>query len=465
VTAPSTLDWLYYRQAANEESASELIIEKGNEAEVKSFGTGLLNAEMRRGNKPRGGAGIGAPSWFGYNGEYMNATSSNSYPIGLPWYRRYLEYVKATKFLVKLSLQKSFSKETIADYQKQTLVKFVFESNNLESEGLSLKDTKELILAEIPDIFEPGSSKGFIEHSFGDKVKVILGKQQLKEEREEIEKLIVSVKGQKRSKDSKTTLNHALACLSSYASSSMQVAFSVCSFLLMKTLESKDSEGSEKILNTMKGGWELYTITEEDIKRLHHTLSDGLLNKSKGGPGQYRNHPVHTDYYTTYPSASDVPAAMKRFVEQLQQRQRSMENPIKTAAWASARLVEIHPFSDFNGRTSRVLMNTIIRGTGFPFWISIRSTAKDRNRYLTALRHFNRGKVSSMEILISMAINDTCEDFNRVVDMSGQDIISIEDVDISKDDIDHIWVIGKNRGASLPSQEFFDYLDGKRDNI
>jgi hypothetical protein len=46
--------------------------------------------------------------------------------------------------------------------------------------------------------------------------------------------------------------------------------------------------------------------------------------------------------------------------------QQSKLNPIEKAAYAHIRIVEIHPFMDGNGRTARLLQNTILKEAGCP---------------------------------------------------------------------------------------------------
>ena len=41
-------------------------------------------------------------------------------------------------------------------------------------------------------------------------------------------------------------------------------------------------------------------------------------------------------------------------------------HPVRLAALAHYKLVHIHPWSDGNGRTSRLLMNVVLMQSGFP---------------------------------------------------------------------------------------------------
>ena len=57
-------------------------------------------------------------------------------------------------------------------------------------------------------------------------------------------------------------------------------------------------------------------------------------------------------------------------------------NPIELAAWTHAEFVKIHPFTDGNGRTSRLIMNYQLMAEGFP---AISIAKQDRLEYFKAL--------------------------------------------------------------------------------
>lgn len=52
-------------------------------------------------------------------------------------------------------------------------------------------------------------------------------------------------------------------------------------------------------------------------------------------------------------------------------------HPVKYAAFAHYKLVYLHPFNDGNGRTSRLLMDTILMQAGYPPVIILK---QDRHR-------------------------------------------------------------------------------------
>lgn len=104
-------------------------------------------------------------------------------------------------------------------------------------------------------------------------------------------------------------------------------------------------------------------ITEWLIKSLHQLV---LKNIDADNAGRYRSTNVLIAGATHRPpTALQVPQLMEQFITGLQQQAHSL-HPVELAARAHADLVKIHPFTDGNGRTSRLLMNLILLQAGLP---------------------------------------------------------------------------------------------------
>ena len=86
-----------------------------------------------------------------------------------------------------------------------------------------------------------------------------------------------------------------------------------------------------------------------------------------------------------FPHNSKVPQLVKRLVKWYKSAKKSM-HPFELAAVFSVKFVSIHPFTDGNGRCSRLLMNYILKKNGYP---EINIYVKDRNNYLKAVRKAN----------------------------------------------------------------------------
>lgn len=125
-------------------------------------------------------------------------------------------------------------------------------------------------------------------------------------------------------------------------------------------------------------------ITENDILEIHKLI----LNKIEvGNAGRYRTQYARlTETDVVLPNPVKVPDLMKEFAEWL-----VSDNPdhiVKIGADAHYKLVSIHPFSDGNGRTSRLLMNLLLMQQGYPPAIIHK---EDRLNYINSLEKAQKG--------------------------------------------------------------------------
>lgn len=103
-------------------------------------------------------------------------------------------------------------------------------------------------------------------------------------------------------------------------------------------------------------------FTEEMICKLHFLFYNAIDYEQAG---RYRSHQVFitgTEYVP--PAPEEVPTLMKNFAAQLNEKKDRM-HPVLFAAFAHRRLVDIHPFTDGNGRAARLLMNLILVNKGY----------------------------------------------------------------------------------------------------
>ena len=100
-------------------------------------------------------------------------------------------------------------------------------------------------------------------------------------------------------------------------------------------------------------------------------------------PGEYRRgesrvrHPISRKPVYRGPPAGDVPDLMHQFGNWLGNGVSAI-HPVLAAGIAHLRLVEIHPFTDGNGRTARALTTLMLQRYGYPF-----------NRLLAFERYFD----------------------------------------------------------------------------
>jgi Fic family protein len=140
-------------------------------------------------------------------------------------------------------------------------------------------------------------------------------------------------------------------------------------------------------------------ISEKIILEIHARILKSLDDENAG---RYRNVPVRiSGSAVVMPNPRKVPALMEEFIRWLAGRHSL--HPVQLAGEAHYRLVTIHPFSDGNGRTARLLMNLILMLHGYPPAI-IRK--RDRLAYLGALEKAQLGGAKDdYERLIFKAAN------------------------------------------------------------
>jgi Fic family protein len=103
-------------------------------------------------------------------------------------------------------------------------------------------------------------------------------------------------------------------------------------------------------------------FTEEMVLTLHKLFYSSLDTENAGKYRTYQVFITGTEYLP--PAADAVPALMQEFIADLNDKEKNM-HPVVLAAFAHRRLVDIHPFTDGNGRTARLLMNLILVGNGY----------------------------------------------------------------------------------------------------
>lgn len=130
-------------------------------------------------------------------------------------------------------------------------------------------------------------------------------------------------------------------------------------------------------------------IIEEKILHLHEIILKGI----EPDAGNYRVTGVIIGGATfTPPRSSEVPQLIQELIDWLN-KNIDEYSPIELAARFHHNFVKIHPFSEGNGRTARLLLNAILMKNGYPFLINI--TNKDRAKYLAALQEADLGNLET----------------------------------------------------------------------
>ncbi len=123
-------------------------------------------------------------------------------------------------------------------------------------------------------------------------------------------------------------------------------------------------------------------LSEMDIRQIQALITAG---DERAEPGRYSSGArTVSGSKRIFPGPSELAPMMRDFAAWLSKEQPSPE----TAVEAHSRLVEIHPFSDGNGRTARLLMNAVLWRGGYPPAIV---EPADRTAYIDTLELRHEG--------------------------------------------------------------------------
>lgn len=90
----------------------------------------------------------------------------------------------------------------------------------------------------------------------------------------------------------------------------------------------------------------------------------------------------------------------------------------------------IHPFGDFNGRISRILLNMVLQLEMVPFYIILRSTNREKRKYMTSMKHYYQGRPNTYLALVCKDFIEEIESINSRLKIAG--ISPIEPVQLTE---------------------------------
>ncbi|XP_008543318.1 protein adenylyltransferase Fic [Microplitis demolitor] len=146
------------------------------------------------------------------------------------------------------------------------------------------------------------------------------------------------------------------------------------------------------------------SITIKDILEIHRRVL-GHVDPIEGG--NFRRTQVYVGGHIP-PGPGDIHYLMQEFADWLNSEQAIRMHPVRYAALAHYKLVHIHPFTDGNGRTSRLLMNTILMQAGYPPVIIHKQY---RHKYYEYLQIANSGDVRPFVRFIAECTEQTLDLF------------------------------------------------------
>ena len=153
------------------------------------------------------------------------------------------------------------------------------------------------------------------------------------------------------------------------------------------------------------------TITEKDILGLHH-LFYYRIDETRAG--KYRKEKVIiTGSSFVPPHPSEIMGLMKKFIAAIPKYRKKCHS-VEFAALLHKELVTIHPFTDGNGRTARLLMNLALLQTGYAITII---PPVVRSEYISALKKAQTGAKDSQPFInfISSMVYESMKDYKRLL--------------------------------------------------
>jgi Fic family protein len=152
---------------------------------------------------------------------------------------------------------------------------------------------------------------------------------------------------------------------------------------------------------------ETTSLSAGDVRNLHRLVMQRSRPDIAGRYADLSRHVRTESGRHAFPSPAEIPALMGDFAEWLG----SAPNTPETAFQAHRQLVDIHPFNDGNGRTTRLLMNLILIRAGYP---PIAVRPEDRLDYIRALQQAQAGEgTESFLTLLYLRLDATLAEYLR----------------------------------------------------
>ncbi len=184
-------------------------------------------------------------------------------------------------------------------------------------------------------------------------------------------------------------------------------------------------------IKAFKHIWELRhkpkeIITERDILSLNSIILEGITDRR----GEYRKGEVEIlGSDVNLAKASEIKSLMNEFTSELvKEQQENKKHPVQQASEAHYKLVKIHPFVDGNGRTSRLLMNSLLIKNSYP---PIIIEAGERNQYLTSLHKTD--KTGNLNYFNEFIYNKALKTLDTYLEKSNEIIQTTKSKKKSKD--------------------------------
>ena len=161
----------------------------------------------------------------------------------------------------------------------------------------------------------------------------------------------------------------------------------------------------DEIINLSKNT----TFTENDIKLLHKLFYEKIDNEKAG---KYRTSQVIiTGSDVELPKPEELDEKMHEFILQLPKLKEKL-HPVEYAAMVHIIFVNIHPFTDGNGRVARLLMNLALLQSGYNIVVIPPVVRAD---YISAIQKTNNGNNADFINFISEMVLESQKEYLKII--------------------------------------------------
>lgn len=161
----------------------------------------------------------------------------------------------------------------------------------------------------------------------------------------------------------------------------------------------------DEIINLSKNT----TFTENDIKLLHKLFYEKIDNEKAG---KYRTSQVIiTGSDVELPKPEELDEKMHEFILQLPKLKEKLHS-VEYAAMVHIIFVNIHPFTDGNGRVARLLMNLALLQSGYNIVVIPPVVRAD---YISAIQKTNNGNNADFINFISEMVLESQKEYLKII--------------------------------------------------
>jgi Fic family protein len=170
---------------------------------------------------------------------------------------------------------------------------------------------------------------------------------------------------------------------------------------LSETLEAKNHPAAMAFVENLVAA--KTEIDEGVVLQLHKLMLSGVAEDA----GRYRTGRVRIAGATFMPPpSSEVASKMGELLTWLKENPDEF-TPVELAAVFHHRFVQVHPFTEGNGRLARLLLNAILMRFGYPFIVIV--SMHDRSKYLKTLMEADLGDASAFVNFVGRCVERTLD--------------------------------------------------------